>query len=48
MGFVFVHMLGNLKMYLGPAHFDDYGECLRDLLVPFLPRTVSSGCCASG
>src|SRR6476469_4001968 len=41
MGFVFFHMLGNLKMYLGPIHFDEYAEWLRALLVPFLPRTAA-------
>lgn len=46
MGFVFFHMIGNLKMYLGktPAgvyHIDEYGEFLRELLVPILPRTVT-------
>lgn len=41
LGFLFFHMLGNLKMYLGPIHFDEYGEWLRTLLVPFLPRTVT-------
>ena len=41
MGFVFFHMLGNLKMYLGPVHFDEYAEWLRELLVPFLPRTAA-------
>ncbi|MGI8711137.1 MAG: succinate dehydrogenase, partial [Acidimicrobiales bacterium] len=40
MGFVFGHMIGNLKMYLGPAEFDHYAEFLRELLVPILPRTV--------
>lgn len=40
MGFVFAHMVGNLKMYLGADHFNEYGEFLRDLLVPILPRTV--------
>ncbi len=40
-GYVFVHMLGNLKMYLGPADINHYGEWLRELLVPFLPRTVT-------
>ena len=40
MGFVLAHMVGNLKMYLGPAEFDHYGEFLRELLVPILPRTV--------
>jgi succinate dehydrogenase / fumarate reductase cytochrome b subunit len=40
MGFVFVHMVGNLKMYLGPEDLNHYGEFLRELLVPILPRTV--------
>ncbi len=40
MGFVFFHMIGNLKMYLGPAEFNHYAEFLRELLVPILPRTV--------
>ncbi len=39
MGFVFMHMVGNLKMYLGPEDFDHYAEFLRELLVPILPRT---------
>ena len=46
MGFVFFHMIGNLKMYLGKTsagvyHIDEYGEFLRNLLVPILPRTVT-------
>jgi succinate dehydrogenase / fumarate reductase cytochrome b subunit len=40
MGFVLAHMIGNLKMYLGPADFDHYAEFLRELLVPIAPRTV--------
>ena len=40
-GFVIAHMIGNLKMYLGPAEFNHYGEFLRELLVPILPRTVA-------
>jgi len=48
-GFVIVHMLGNLKLYLGKVEHngelvydaDLYGEWLRELLVPFLPRTVT-------
>jgi succinate dehydrogenase / fumarate reductase, cytochrome b subunit len=40
MGFVFAHMIGNLKMFLGPGDFNHYGEFLRELLVPILPRTV--------
>jgi succinate dehydrogenase / fumarate reductase cytochrome b subunit len=41
MGYVFVHMLGNFKVYLGAEGFNHYGEWLRELLVPFLPRTVA-------
>lgn len=39
MGFVFFHAVGNLKVYLGAQDFNHYGEFLRELLVPFLPRT---------
>lgn len=47
-GFAFAHMVGNLKMYLGAIpgggkyayHLDEYGEFLRELLVPIFPRTV--------
>ncbi|MBI2708349.1 MAG: succinate dehydrogenase cytochrome b subunit [Actinobacteria bacterium] len=41
MGFVFAHMVGNLKMYLGAAEYDGYADFLRRLLVPILPRTVT-------
>jgi succinate dehydrogenase / fumarate reductase cytochrome b subunit len=41
MGYVFFHMLGNLKMYIGPEDLNHYGEFLRELLVPILPRTVT-------
>ena len=40
-GFALVHMIGNLKMYLGATEFDHYAEFLRELLVPILPRTVT-------
>ena len=47
LGFVLVHMLGNLKLYLGEVEhngelvqdIDLYGEWLRELLVPLFPRT---------
>ena len=39
-GFVIAHMVGNLKMYLGASHLNEYGEFLRELLVPIFPRTV--------
>jgi succinate dehydrogenase cytochrome b subunit len=35
--FVLVHMIGNLKAYLGPQHFDDYALWLRRLLEPLFP-----------
>jgi succinate dehydrogenase / fumarate reductase cytochrome b subunit len=48
-GFVIVHMIGNLKVYLGLVNhngeqvydIDVYGEFLRELLVPLLPRTYA-------
>ena len=47
-GFVIGHMVGNLKAYIGTVNeggtevydIDVYGEFLRDILVPILPRTV--------
>ena len=42
MGYVIAHMIGNLKMYLGPEDINHYGEFLRELLVPLLPRTVAA------
>jgi succinate dehydrogenase / fumarate reductase cytochrome b subunit len=41
MGYVFFHMLGNLKVFLGAEDINHYGEWLRQLLVPFFPRTVT-------
>jgi succinate dehydrogenase / fumarate reductase cytochrome b subunit len=41
MGYVFAHMVGNLKVYLGADEFNHYGEFLRELLVPLVPRTVT-------
>jgi succinate dehydrogenase / fumarate reductase cytochrome b subunit len=40
-GFVIAHLIGNLKVYIGPEEIDHYGEFLRELLVPLLPRTVA-------
>ena len=36
-GFVIVHMLGNLQVYLGPEALNDYAEALRQ------PRARCSG-----
>lgn len=41
LGFVFAHMVGNLKMYIGPEEFNHYAEFLRQLLVPILPENVA-------
>ena len=35
--FVFVHMIGNLKVFTGAEHFNDYAHWLRTVLQPFLP-----------
>lgn len=35
--FVFVHMFGNLKVYMGAEHFNAYALWLRQLLEPLLP-----------
>jgi succinate dehydrogenase / fumarate reductase cytochrome b subunit len=40
LSYVFFHMLGNFKAYLGPADMNHYGEWLREIAVPALPRTV--------
>ena len=40
LGFVLAHMIGNLKVYLGAAHLNEYGEWLRMIGEPALPRTV--------
>jgi succinate dehydrogenase / fumarate reductase cytochrome b subunit len=44
-GFVFAHMIGNLKIYLGREAdgqwaIDAYGEALRELLHPIMPNHV--------
>ncbi len=40
MGFVFAHMIGNLKMYLGAEEYNTYAESLRELLHPIMPKHV--------
>ncbi len=40
LGFVLVHMVGNLKIYLGAEDLDHYAEWLRTIGEPALPRTV--------
>ncbi len=37
-GFVVVHMIGNLKVYLGADDLNHYAAFLRELLVPLVPH----------
>jgi succinate dehydrogenase / fumarate reductase cytochrome b subunit len=39
-GFVFFHMAGNLKVYFGPQHFNDYARFLRTVGAPLVPESV--------
>ena len=41
LAFVLVHMIGNLKVYLGDGQLDSYAHFLRELLYPLLPKTVT-------
>jgi succinate dehydrogenase / fumarate reductase cytochrome b subunit len=40
MGYVLLHMIGNLKVYLGPDALNEYGEFLRTFGEPALPRST--------
>ncbi|MDY7105683.1 MAG: succinate dehydrogenase cytochrome b subunit [Actinomycetota bacterium] len=40
LGYVVVHMIGNLHLYEGPAQVNHYGEALRDLGGELVPRTL--------
>jgi succinate dehydrogenase / fumarate reductase cytochrome b subunit len=40
LGYVLAHMVGNLKVFLGASHLNEYAEWLRDLGEPAFPRTV--------
>lgn len=37
--YIVAHMIGNLKMFIGPAEINTYGETLRDLGGHLVPRT---------
>ncbi len=39
LGYILAHMVGNLKVYVGPEEIDGYGEALRDLGGNLVPRT---------
>jgi succinate dehydrogenase / fumarate reductase cytochrome b subunit len=40
LGYVLAHMVGNLKLFLGKGHLNEYAEWLRTLGEPALPRSV--------
>ncbi len=44
LGYVFAHMVGNLKIYFGPEEMNHYAHWLRELGYPALP---TAGCCGS-
>src|SRR5258705_3243346 len=37
--FLFAHMAGNLKIFVGESSFDHYAHWLRDVGTPLLPKT---------
>jgi succinate dehydrogenase / fumarate reductase cytochrome b subunit len=39
LGYVLAHMVGNLKVFTGAEHINEYAEWLRDLGEPVFPRT---------
>ena len=39
-GWVFMHMLGNFKVYLGAEHFNEYAKWLRTMGAPAMPHDV--------
>ena len=41
LGFVLLHMVGNLKMYLGEEDLNKYGVALREFGGAFIPRTYA-------
>ncbi len=38
-GWIFLHMIGNLKLYLGPEHMNEYGRWLRAVGTPAMPES---------
>jgi succinate dehydrogenase / fumarate reductase cytochrome b subunit len=40
LAFIVAHMVGNLHAFQGEVQLDEYGEALRDLGEPILPRTL--------
>lgn len=40
-GWIFLHMVGNLKLYLGPVHLNEYAHWLRVIGTPAMPETFA-------
>jgi succinate dehydrogenase / fumarate reductase cytochrome b subunit len=38
-GWIFLHMLGNMKLYLGPEHMNEYAKWLRVMGSPVMPNS---------
>ena len=38
-GWIFLHMVGNLKLYLGPEHLNEYAHWLRAIGSPAMPES---------
>jgi succinate dehydrogenase / fumarate reductase cytochrome b subunit len=38
-GWIFAHMAGNLKLYFGPEHLNEYAHFLRTMGAPLIPET---------
>jgi len=39
LGYIFAHMVGNLKLYQGPEALDEYAKFLKNLLYPIVPQS---------
>ena len=39
-GWIFAHMLGNLKIFLGPEHMNEYAKWLRVMGAPAMPNSA--------
>lgn len=39
-GWIFAHMAGNLKLYLGPEHLNEYAHFLRTMGAPLVPEAA--------
>src|SRR5215217_6260097 len=37
-GWIFLHMVGNLKVYFGPEHYNEYAHFLKNMLTPAVPE----------